>query len=140
MAWNAPRRRENRGFEGKIRTKEDLSSGNERAPLERRRDDEVESDLGFLLSGYPLDPEHQAARFATKAAGSKFQVRIVQRTNECYPACCQKHPLDQWASSLPFLHQNWLKQRKGKKKNSKPRVEAPTAQLREKRMLSPQIP
>ncbi|CAL2271396.1 unnamed protein product [Prunus armeniaca] len=47
MALNAPRRGENRGFEGKIRTKENPSSINEWILFERRRDDEVESDWGL---------------------------------------------------------------------------------------------
>ncbi|CAL2277788.1 unnamed protein product [Prunus armeniaca] len=52
----------------------------------------------------------------SKAAGNQSQARDIQRTDEYYPACCQKHPLDQYASSLPFFCQIWLKWRKGKKK------------------------
>ncbi|CAL2263410.1 unnamed protein product [Prunus armeniaca] len=50
MTSNAPKREENQGFEGKIRTEEDLSSSNERAPLERRWNDGVGFDLGLLPS------------------------------------------------------------------------------------------
>lgn len=55
MTSNAPKREENQGFKGKTRTEEDLSSSDERAPLERRRNDEVESESDWGLSSQQLE-------------------------------------------------------------------------------------
>lgn len=63
-----------------------------------------------------------------------------QEPTDAFLRAVRSTPWTRGAFSLPFLHQNWLKRRKGKKKDSKPGVEAPTAQLWEKEILSPQIP
>ncbi|CAL8085740.1 unnamed protein product [Prunus armeniaca] len=81
-------------------------------------------DVAYVSRPHPADGNgvptfkmsNTKADSSSKAAGSKFQARDAQRTKECWPAPCQKHPLDQHIFSLLFLHQIQPRKRKGKKK------------------------